>query len=184
MTDPQPPAGAQPPHQGYPPQGQGQQPPPGYYQQGPPPKKKHTLRNVLLILGLLFILFVGGCLAITASIFNEADKAIKAEEANDKPKAVAEGKAFTHDDYQVASGWTVGRDFGGVTIKGLKVTNNADESRSALLTFRFYKGTENLAEVTCTSNEVAKGETSALDCGSLNSGFPKGYDTIKVADTF
>jgi hypothetical protein len=175
MSDAHPPAGQQPT--------QGQQPPPGYYQ-GPPPKKKHTLRNVLLILGLVFILFVGGCLAILGTAANEVDKAIKKEEANDKPKTVAEGKAFTHDNYDVAAGWKVGRDFGGVTINGLKVTNTAKESRSALLTFRFYKGSENLAEVVCSSNEVATGETSALDCGSTSSGFPKGYQVIKVADTF
>ena len=177
MTEAQPPAGAQPPNQG-------QQPPQGYYQQGPPPKKKHTLRNVLLILALVFVLFIGGCLAITASFFNEVDKSIKKEQANDKPKVVAEGKAFTHDQYDVAAGWKVAKDFGGVTIKGMKATNTASESRSALLTFRFYKGTENLAEVVCSSNEIAKGESSVLDCISTSSKFPTGYEQIKVADTF
>jgi len=177
MTDAQPPAGSQPQPT------QGQQPPPGYYQ-GPPPKKKHTLRNVLLILGLVFILFVGGCMALLGTAANEVDKAIQEEEANDKPKAVAEGKAFTHDDYEVAAGWRVVNELGSANIKGLRVTNVAGESRTALLTFRFYKGSENLAEIECSSNQVAADESSVLDCFSTSSNFPKGYNTIKVSDAF
>jgi hypothetical protein len=159
-----------------------QQPPQGYYQQGPPPKKKHTVRNILLGVIVLFILLMAGCMALVGGVANEVDKAIKEEEANNKPVAVTEGKAFTHDDYKVAGGWTIGKEFGSVDIKGMKVTNGADEARSALLTFRFYKGKENLAEVECSSNEVASGEVSSLDCFSTSEKFPTGYDTIKVAD--
>jgi hypothetical protein len=163
-----------------------QPPPPGYYQQGPPPKKKHTVRNVFLILMLLFVLFVGGCMALIGGALNEADKAIKKEEANDKPAVVTAGKAFTHDDFKVAAGWKVAKEAfgGGVTINGLKVTNDSDEERSALLSFRFYNGSENLAEVECSSNQLQGGESSKMDCYSTATEFPTGYKQIKVADTW
>lgn len=161
-----------------------QYPPQGYYE---PPKKKHTLRNVLLIFALLFVLGIAGCVALIGGAANEADKAIKAEEANDKPTEVAEGAAFTHDDFEVDAGWVVKKDgLGGVTIENARVTNASDDdtSRTALLTFTFYKGSENLAEVECSSNELQAGESSKMDCFSTDSEFPTGYKTIKVADAF
>jgi len=161
-----------------------QAPPPGYYQQ-PPQKKSHTLRNILLGVVLLFVLIVGGCVALIGGAVNEVDKAIQEEEANDKPVAVDEGSAFTHDSYEVDKGWTVAKDtFGGVTIKGLSVTNTDDTARSALLSFRFYKGSTNLAEVECSSNQLQSDESSAMDCFSTDSKFPTGYDEIRVADSF
>lgn len=165
-------------------------PPQGYQQPPPPPKKSHTLRNILLVVVLLFVLLVGGCFALLGGAANEVsksiDKSIAEEAANDKPKDVTEGKAFTHDDYAIDAGWKVGKaEFGnGVTITNARVTNNADEGRSAFLTFTFYNGKENLAEVSCTSNELQKGEASKLDCSSLSDEPATGYKTIKVADAF
>lgn len=161
------------------------QPPPGYYQQGPPPKKKHTLRNVLLVVVLILVLLVGGCIALIGGVANEVDKAIEEEQANDQPRAVAEGKAFTHDGFEVDGGWQVTEErFGGATIEGLRVTNTADESRTALLSFRFYDGKENLGEVECTSNQLQSGESSVMDCVSFDSEFPNGYKEIKVSDSW
>lgn len=164
-----------PPQSPYPPQGY---PPPGYA----PPKKRHTARNIVIVLVVLAILIVGGCLALLAGAVNEADKVLTEEEERDEPRTIAEGEAFTHDDFEVAAGWKVGREVGGVTITGLRVTNTLDESRTALLTFRFYKGNENLAEVECSSNRLQAGEVSKMDCFSFDSGFPRGYSEIKVSD--
>ena len=134
---------------------------------------------------MVFILFVGGCFALLGTALNEADKAIDEEEANDTPTEVAEGAAFEHDDFAVADGWSVTRDAAGTaTIRDLRVTNNEDEARNALLSFRFYKGNENLGEVECTSNELQAGESSRMDCVSFDEEFPTGYETIKVADSW
>lgn len=167
----------------------GQQPPPqGYPQQQYQPvpvKKKHTVRNVLLGIVLLFVLIIGGCAVLFGAAVNEADKAIKKEEANDKPHPVAEGKAFTHDGFEAQAGWSVEKDgMGSVTIEGLRVTNTSDEARTALLTFAFYKGNENLAEVECSSNNMQGGDVNELSCVSFDSKFPTGYTEIKVADAF
>jgi hypothetical protein len=162
-----------------------QAPPPGYYQPGPPPKKKHTARNIFLVLLGLFILMFAGCMALVGGAVNEVDKAIQEEAANDKPAAVAEGAAFTHDGYEAEGGWkVVNKRFAGTSINGLSVTNTADEARSALLTFRFYEGNEVVGEVECSSNQMQSGEASSLDCVSFDSKPVKGYDTIKVSDLF
>ena len=177
MSDQQPP-------QGYGQPAPGQAPPPGYYQQEPP-KKKHTVRNILLGVVLLFVLIIGGCMALIGGAANEIDKAILEEEANDKPVKVEEGAAFTHDGFEAESGWKVAKDgMGSATIKGLSVTNTDDEGRTALLSFRFYKGNTNLGEVECSSNTLQGGESSALDCVSFDSKFPTGYTEIRVSDSF
>lgn len=178
------------PHQGSgqaPPQGGYQQPPPGYYY-GPPPKKKHTVRNVLLGLTAVFVLMIGGCVALLGGAANEIDKAIDEEAANDKPTDVRVGKKFTHDDYDVSAGWKVSREFGSITIKNMSVTNTQSESvaggsgRTALLTFRFYNGKENLAEVECNSKEMQEGESSAMDCFSTDNYPKKRWNSVRVAD--
>jgi len=165
---------------------QQQQPPPGYYQAAPPPKKKHTVRNVVLVLLGVGILLFAGCIMLVGGAVSEVDKAIQEEAANDAPVEVMEGKPFEHDGYEVAGGWTVVEEKfgGGASIKKMSVTNTLDESRSALLTFRFYKGNENLAEVECTSNQMQAGEVSTLSCFSFDSKFPQSYQDIKVSDAW
>ena len=180
MSNQQPPAGYGQP-------APGQAPPPGYYQQQPP-KKKHTVRNVLLIIIGIFVLFMAGCFALVGGVATEMDKALDDEAKNDKPREVSEGKAFTHDGYEVDAGWKVATDFGTVTINNLRVTAaegdpDFEGGRTAMLTFRFYDGTENLAEVTCSGKELQVGESSSMDCFSGDK-MPKGYKTIKVADAF
>jgi hypothetical protein len=115
-----------------------------------------------LTLVLLFVLLVGGCFALLGVGGNQVSKSV------DKSTVVTEGKGFTHDGFVVADGWKVGTD---------------ESGRTALLSFSFYDGKTNLAEVNCTSNELQAGETSKLDCGSTDD-FPTGYKTIKVADLF
>lgn len=165
----------------------GAHPQQGYYQQGPTPEKKHTLRNVLLILIGLGILFIGGCAVLLGAFVNEVDKAIDEEAANDKPKTVKPGRAFEHDGYKIDAGWKVAEDFGTFTINGLRVTaaeadpDLPDSGRTALLTFRLYNGTENLAEIDCNGKELQLGESSRMDCFSGDA-YNTDYKTIKVSD--
>ena len=172
----------------------GGQPPVGQvpqqaYAPAPPPKKKHTLRNVLLILVLLAVLFVGGCFAILGAAVNEADKALDEEAKNDVPTAVEEGAAFDHDGFVVAKGWSVQPEqFGGATIKNATVTLEDDqdmtEGRNALLTFRLYDGKTVVSEIMCNANQMQEGESSRMDCTSLDTEKLGNYDTIKVSDTW
>ena len=154
-----------------------------------PPKKSHLARNIILGVVAVLILACGGCFAIVGVGANEVDKAIKEEAENDKPKAVTEGQAFEHDGYEIAAGWKVAdEEFGGTNITGLKVTaaeadEDVDGGRSAFLTFRFYKGTDVLLEVSCNSNEMQVGESSKMDCYGDGEKV-SGWDSIKVADSF
>jgi hypothetical protein len=163
--------------------------PPTYTQQQPywqPSKKKHTVRNVLLILCGLAILFIGGCAVLFGAALNEADKALDKETENDRPTVVEEGKTFEHDGYSVAGGWSVKPEqFGGATIKGMKVTLEDDQGmagRAAQFTFRLYNGSEVVTEIECSSNEMQEEETSTIDCFSLDSKKVGKWDTIKVSD--
>jgi hypothetical protein len=121
--------------------------------------------------------------AVTAATVAAVDSAVKDEAANDKPVAVAEGAAFEHDGFAVAKGWDVTTDeLGSPTITGLQVTNNDDTSRSAQLTFTLVKGTENLAEIEASSNELEPGQSSKMDAFSTDNQMPKKWDEIRVAD--
>lgn len=168
----------QPPQQPYPPQGYAP----------PPQKKSHTLRNVLLVLAVLFVLVIGGCFALIGGVANEVDKAIK-EDANksggtDNPMTIKEGEAFEVDGFKYAAGWTVNKDaIGGIDIKGLKVTNERDDKDSALVEIKFWKGSEVLGLADCTTEPIGVDTTVTLNCFSGDK-LPKSYDKITINDSF
>lgn len=160
-----------------------------YQYPAPPQKKKHTVRNVLLILVLLFVLFIAGCMALIGKAADEASKSIDEETKNDTPTAIEEGKPFEHDGFAAAGGWKVAPEqFGGATIKGLKLTLKDDQGtstgRSALLDFKLYNGKTVVATITCSSDDLQQGETATLECFSGNTKKLGKFDTIKVSDSF
>jgi hypothetical protein len=180
---------AQPGQPQYGPPPGGYQPRPGY--QGPPPKQSHTLRNVLLILLGVVILFFVGCSVLVATTFHKADKAISTEVARHKPTTVTPGQEFTHDGYRVAGGWRIGQDpaTGLASISGLRVTNEhngaftSPDGRTAVMIFRLYDGNTVVAEINCNGRQIQEGESSAMTCYSDDQ-LPPTYHTIKVTDVF
>lgn len=167
-----------------------QQPPapPAPYQQ---PRKSHTVRNVLLILVAVFVLFVGGCLALIGGAANEVSKSIDNAEKQDQepggpdnPLTIKEGRKFSVSGFDYSAGWKVTDDgIGSPDIKGLKVTNNRDDKDSALVEIKFMKGSEVLAVTDCTTEPVAVGETTTLSCISADQ-IPRSYDRITINDSF
>lgn len=142
-----------------------------------------TTKKVLLGVMIALVLLVGGCFAVLGAGINAADEAVSAEAENDKPRPVAVGKAFEHDDYQVASGWKVTKDaLGSADIAGLKVTNTHEVAEVIQFTFTFVKGDQKLGEVECSAGELEAGQSAAMDCFSTDEGFPKGYTEVRVAD--
>ncbi|MEJ7834300.1 MAG: hypothetical protein WKF79_15405 [Nocardioides sp.] len=190
-----------PPEQPQQPQPYGQQPPPqqpyppgGYVQPGygqPQPKQSHTARNILIAFAVIFVLLLGGCLAVGALFVNGVDNAIdEIEEADnepgavDNPLAIEEGKGFEVYGFDYADGWSVVADpIGDVDIKELKFTNNRDEADSAFVEIKFYAGSEIVASTDCTSDTVEPGTTVTLTCLSVDD-LPKSYDKITINDTF
>ena len=154
----------------------------------PPPKKSHTLRNVLLIILALFILFVGGCLAIVGMAANSVDKSIKKSEnesgGTNNPITIVQGKAFNVRGFNYKAGWrVVGDGAGGVTVKHLRVTNHRSKKDSALVEIKFMKGSEVLGLSDCTTDPIMPGQTVLVSCIGTD-GPVKGYKRITINDTF
>ena len=156
-----------------------------------PAKKGHTLRNVLLGIIAVMVLFIGGCMALIGSAANEVGNSIDDAAAKDKepggpdnPLTIAEGKKFTVSGFDYGSGWKVADNgLGGVEVNGLKVTNNRDKKDSALVEIKFMKGSEVLAVSDCTTEPVAMGQTTTLTCLSGDELTAK-YDRITINDSF
>lgn len=131
------------------------------------------------------IITAGAAALLLGSLTACDTTSLSQESKNDTPTVVQAGKPFTHDNFKVAPGWTLAKEgfTGDAVIKGLKVTNTGGDKRTALLTFRLYKGKNVLAEISCDSKEMQKGETSKLDCLSTDK-LPKGNYVIKIADMF
>jgi hypothetical protein len=170
---------------------QGPPPPPPFPYQGPmyppqPPKQKRSaVWIVLAVLGGVSILFCGGCLAFAGVFLNEVDKSVSEEEKHDTPTTVEVGAPFEHDDFKVAGGWSLVERYGTFHIKGLRVTNDGDDQRNALLTFRIYRNDDVLDEVECSANQMQHGESSKMDCFSFGDDtFTKDYDQVRVSDAW
>ncbi len=140
------------------------------------------MKKVLLGVVLALVLCGGGCFAMFGAAVNEADKAIKEEERNDAPTAVAVGKAFTHDDWAVAAGWKLRKDGLGSAEVVADVTNKGDDARTALLTIKVLRGTRVLADITCSTDELEPGQSAAMSCFSSDD-FPAKYGKVTVEDT-
>lgn len=160
----------------------------GYAQ---PPKQSHTLRNVLLILGLVFILFAGGCVALVGLAANEVDNAIEDIEANDdapggvdNPLEITEGEGFDVYGFEYQDGWIVSDDpVGGLTVENLKFENQRDSADSAVVDITFLAGNEVVAQLDCSSSTAAVGQVVSLTCYSGDE-LPTAYDKITISDSY
>lgn len=154
----------------------------------PKPKKKHTVRNVILVILALGILFMGGCMALIGGAANEISKSIDEHEnqkgGSNNPITLKVGESFTIGDTSYAEGWTVKNDvLDSAEVKGLKVTNNGEESDYPSVEFRFWNGTTMLAEVSCgLLEEVPAGTTQVLDC-SGDEPLPAKYEKLTVQNS-
>lgn len=181
--EPQPPygGGAQPPYGGGGQPPYGAPPPPGQPYPGQPygqpyPGQPQKSSNkvvwiVLGVIGVLILLFCGGCLAVGAIFTDQvADEVDDIVDATD-PEPVDEGESFEKDDVEAEGGWSVVDDNGFFSIDGLTVTNKDDgiggDGRSIVLIFKIYDDDTLLGEVSCTaSGSLGDGEKAELDCGS------------------
>lgn len=175
-------------HQPHP---QQQQPYPPHGYQGRPPKKSHTLRNVLLVLFGLGILFIGGCVAVVGLAANEVDNAItEAEEKDNEPGGpnnpleITPGEPFEVSGFDYAGGWSIEADaLGDVAVNGLKVTNNREDKDSAIVEIKLWRGNEVLASTDCTTDPIQPGTTVRVDCFSADD-MPANYGRVTINDTF
>lgn len=171
------------------PRTQGQPYPGGMQMQQP--KQNHTLRNVLLALTVVFVLFVGGCMAIVGLAANEVSKEIDKSAAADKepggpdnPLTIVEGEAFEVSGFEYQAGWSLGNDaLGDLDIQGLKFKNQRDDADTAIVEIRIVKGAELVASADCISDEAEVGQIVTLTCLSADK-LPTDYDKITINDSF
>ena len=102
-------------------------------------------------------------------------------EAN--PVTIVEGKAFDIRKFAYAAGWKITSNDFGMEVENLKVTNNRDDRDGAIVEIKFMKGSEVLASIDCTSDQIIPGQTVTLSCLSGDKK-PKGYDRITINDMF
>lgn len=151
---------------------------------------KHV-KKVLIILAVIFgLLLVGvvGCTALIGGAVNEVAEDIEEKEnapgGKDNPLTVKPGKAFEIRQLNYQAGWTIGKDvLGSVEVRNLKVTNNREGADEAFIEIKLWKGTEVLALADCSTEQIAPGTTTTLNCLSADD-FPASYDKVTVNDTF
>lgn len=177
------------------------------------PPKSNTVKILLAVLIGIFVLCGGGCLTalVAGSSDDEASEPEVVQKTQpevgtgtsedesaeptkpkldpelrgdqDHPVVVTPGKAFDIRGFAYAPGWRVASDFGMASIEGLKVTNNRDNKDSALVDFKFWRGSEVLASISCSSDPIAPGTTVTLSCFGTDD-TPATYDRLTIQDTF
>jgi hypothetical protein len=151
----------------------------------PAAPKSHLARNLLIVFGVLFLLFVGGCVAIVAVVSNEVDNVVNDDTLGgpNNPLTIEPGEAFEVAGFEYADGWTVGPDATGLlSVQGLKVHNGRDKTDQAFVTISILADDEVLAESTCTSDgRIPEGRTVTLTCVSSDT-MPPAYDEVTIKD--
>lgn len=167
----------------------GGQPYPQYQQ--PPRKKKHTVRNVILTLFALAIL--GGGAACTVFVFAASDAvntAVTEAESSDaepggpdNPLEIKQGEAFAVSGFEYKKGWKLKGNEYGIEVTKLRVTNNRPDKDGALIEIKLWQGSEVVALLDCTTEQIDVGTTTKVDCLSGDE-MPKDYDRITINDIF
>lgn len=111
----------------------------------------------------------------------EVDPDDVGNEAN--PVTIVEGKAFDIRKFNYAAGWKVKSSDFGMELDNLKVTNNRGERDGAFVKIKYMKGSEVLATIDCSSDQILPGQTVTLNCFGTEKK-PSGYDRITINDTF
>ena len=153
-----------------------------------PVKQSHTGRNILIVFAVLFLLFVGGCVAIVAVVGNEVNDAVNDDTLGgpNNPLTITEGQAFEVDGFEYAEGWDIADTpiSGLFEIDNLKVTNHRGESDRLFAEIRLLNGSEIVATATCTAgnlDKIPKDTTVTVDCSSADT-MPAAYDSITISD--
>lgn len=129
---------------------------------------------------------------VNAPATSSSKAAPKKQSTNDEtygdenhPVTVKVGKAFVVRKFHYAAGWKVSKDvLGDLDVTGLKVTNKRDDKDSALVTFKFWKGSEVLSSIDCSSDPIMPGTTVKLTCAALDNYPSVKYDKVTINDTF
>ncbi len=156
---------------------------------GQPVQQSHTARNILIVFGVLFLVFVGGCIAVVAVVGNKVNDAVNDQSVGgpNNPLTITEGRGFEVNGFEYADGWSITDEpvSGTWHIDGLKVTNHRGKADRLLVQVKLLDAGEVLATSTCTAGDgidkISKDTTVTVDCASGDA-LPTTYDQITIND--
>jgi hypothetical protein len=156
-----------------------------------PVKQSHTARNVLIVFAVLFVLFVGGCIAVVAVVGNKVNDAVNDQSLGgpNNPMTIVAGQGFSVKGFTYSDGWSITEEPVSQTwhIDNFKVTNNRGKADRLLVEVKLLNAGEVLATAECTAgngvDKIAKGTTVTVDCVSSDP-LPEAYDKITIQDAF
>lgn len=155
-----------------------------------PVKQSHTGRNILIVIGVLFVLMVGGCFAVVAVVGGKVNDAVNDDTLGgpNNPLTITEGESFEVAGMEYAEGWDIADTpvSGLFEIENLKVTNNRGKADRVFIEITLLNANEVLAMTTCTAgnlDKVPEDTTVTLDCVSGDT-LPATYDKITIQDAF
>ena len=122
-----------------------------------PVKQSHTARNILIVFAVLFLLFVGGCVAVVAVVGNEVNDAVNDDTLGgpNNPLTITEGQALRGRrvrvrrrlDDRADAGQRPGR------VDNLKVTNHRGKADRLLVEIKLLERERGVATSTCTAGD-------------------------------
>jgi hypothetical protein len=154
-----------------------------------PVKQSHTARNILIVFGVLFLVFVGGCIAVVAVVGNKVNDAVNDDSVGgpNNPLTITEGQAFEVRGFKYADGWTITPQPVSQTwsVDGLKVTNERGKSDRLDVEIKLLNANEVMATAFCVAGDgfekVPEHTTVTVDCTSSDP-IPTAYDKITIQD--
>jgi len=154
-----------------------------------PVKKSHTARNILIVFAVLFLVFVGGCIAVVAVVGNKVNDAVNDDTLGgpNNPMTITEGKAFEVNGFEYADGWTITNEpvSGTWHLDNLKVTNHRGKPDRLDVKIDLLNASEIVATAFCTAgdgvNKIPEDTTVTVDCTSADP-LPDAYDKITISD--
>lgn len=155
-----------------------------------PVQKSNLARNLLITFAVIFLLFVGGCVALVAIVGNAVDDAVNDDTPGgpNNPLTIVQGEAFSVDGFDYAAGWSLaaGQVTGTMEVNDLKVTNNRDSAERLFVRIEVLDAGTVVASATCDASDgatIGQGNTVAVDCSSGDP-LPVTYDEITIQDVF
>jgi hypothetical protein len=154
-----------------------------------PVKQSHTARNILIVFGVLFLVFVGGCIAVVAVVGHKVNDAINDDSVGgpNNPLTITEGKAFEIRGFKYADGWAITPEPVSQTwgVDNLKVTNERGKSDRLDVEIKLLNASEVMATAFCVAGDgfgkIPEHTTVTLQCTSSDP-IPTTYDKITIQD--
>jgi hypothetical protein len=155
-----------------------------------PVNKSHVARNILIVFAVLFVLFVGGCIAVVAVVGNKVNDAVNDDSLGgpNNPMTITEGRAFEVHGFKYSDGWSITSEPVSQTwhVDGLKVTNKRGKADRLDVEIKLLNASEIVATSFCTASDdalekISEDTTVTVVCQSSDP-LPDAYDKITIQD--